>query len=553
MAERKTSNARLAKSSGGLMRRPGIGFLIACALSSLPVRAQSTTAGPEFQVNTTTMGPQLETAIAMSALGDFVVVWHGDGPGDYDGGVFGQRYDSSGVPIGGEFQVNTYSTDDQSYPDVAMDAAGDFVVVWTSALQDGDGDGIFAQRFDNNGIKQGSEFQVNTYTDSHQYIPKIASDAAGNFVVVWNSYQQDGDRLGVFAQRFGATGGKLGAEFQVNTYTGYEQGDPAISEDPAGNFTVVWQSYFQDGSRYGVFGQRFDNAGGKRGGEFRVSTTTSGYQFHPSIAIDATGGFVVVWSSGGYPGGFGVFGQRFDAAGSKQGTEFPVSSSTTDPNPFSRISSDASGNFVVTWNEANRDGDGIGVVGQQFDGAALKRGPEFQVNSFSTGTQGYPEIRMDRKGNFVVTWQSYGQDGDSWGVSGQRFTCTDIDLDGTCDLQDVVVTAPAELDTVDCLTPLTGRPTIQWDAGDFDRFRVLVGSDPSFAAGTRITSGDTLLRQNSYTVPAKKWKNACRKALAASPLTPRLFIEIFGVNTDVPKSASNRTSFSQVVQVNVAH
>ena len=68
-----------------------------------------------------------------------------------------------------------------------------------------------------------------------------------------------------------------------------------------------------------------------------------------------------------------------------------------------------------------------------------------------------------------------------------------------------------------------------------------------------ISSGDTLLKQSFYTVPTKKWKSACRKALAASPLNPKLFIEVYGVNIDVPKSSFNRKTFSQTVQVDVLH
>jgi hypothetical protein len=62
-------------------------------------------------------------------------------------GVFGQRYTSSGTPAGTEFQVNTYTTNFQGFQAVAAAAAGNFVVVWESALdQDGSGAGVFGQR-----------------------------------------------------------------------------------------------------------------------------------------------------------------------------------------------------------------------------------------------------------------------------------------------------------------------------------------------------------------------------------------------------------------------
>ena len=107
-------------------------------------------------------------------------------------GVFGQRFNAAGLPQGSEFQVNSYTTGSQGCPAVASDASGNFVVVWTSSGQDGSGYGVFGQRFDASGLPQGSEFQVNSYTTGYQSYPAVASDANGNFVVVWESYGQDG-------------------------------------------------------------------------------------------------------------------------------------------------------------------------------------------------------------------------------------------------------------------------------------------------------------------------------------------------------------------------
>ncbi|MCG8455583.1 MAG: hypothetical protein MI919_04825, partial [Holophagales bacterium] len=42
-----------------------------------------------------------------------------------------------GSAVGAEIQVNTYTTSFQDSPSVAVDADGDFVVVWTSNGSDG--------------------------------------------------------------------------------------------------------------------------------------------------------------------------------------------------------------------------------------------------------------------------------------------------------------------------------------------------------------------------------------------------------------------------------
>jgi cysteine-rich repeat protein len=190
--------------------------------------------------------------VAADADGDFVVVW-------ISGGVFGQRYTSTGTAVGSEFQVNTEANDE---PAVAAATDGDFVVVWTSVEQDGNLRGVFGQRYTSTGTALGSEFQVNTYTTSFQYAPAVAVTADGHFVVAWTSYSQDGDAHGVFGQRYTSTGAGLGSEFQVNTYTTssqYEDRGVAVAADADGDFVVVWTSTpDQDGDAHGVFGQRFD-------------------------------------------------------------------------------------------------------------------------------------------------------------------------------------------------------------------------------------------------------------------------------------------------------
>ena len=97
-------------------------------------------------------------------------------------------------------------------------------------------------------------------------------DANGDFVVVWQSDQQDGSMLGVFGQRFNAAGGKAGGEFGVNTYTLDKQINPTVAMDAAGDFVVAWSSFGQDGSGYGVYARRYNAAGAPRAARSSSST-----------------------------------------------------------------------------------------------------------------------------------------------------------------------------------------------------------------------------------------------------------------------------------------
>ena len=69
--------------------------------------------------------------------------------------------------------MNTYTTGLQQFGDIAVEADGDFVVVWEDDFNDRDGSGsaIFGQRYDASGNRLGSEFQVNTYTTGNQGDP----------------------------------------------------------------------------------------------------------------------------------------------------------------------------------------------------------------------------------------------------------------------------------------------------------------------------------------------------------------------------------------------
>ena len=83
--------------------------------------------------------------------------------------------DANGVGIGPEFRVNTSTNSSQSDPAVAGLPNGDFVVVWTDDVADGNSYGIYAQRFNSAGASLGTEFRINTQTSSTQYQPSVSA------------------------------------------------------------------------------------------------------------------------------------------------------------------------------------------------------------------------------------------------------------------------------------------------------------------------------------------------------------------------------------------
>jgi len=385
----------------------------------------------EFQVNTYTTGSQDNPSITALNNGGFVVTWESSAQ-DGDGyGVYAQMYNADGTTQGSEFQVNTYTDSNQSHPSITALIDGGFVVTWDSYAQDGSGTGVYAQMYNADGTTQGNEFQVNTYTDSNQYISSITALNNGGFVVTWVSDGQDvGDgtyESGIYAQMYDADGTTQGSEFQVNTYTSGGQSYLSITTLNNGGFVVTWTSYTQDvdGSS-GVYAQMYDANGDTQGNEFQVSTYTAEYQGQPSVTALTDGGFVVTWKSDTQDGDEdGVFAQMYNADGTTQGSEFQVTTYTAGYQWSSSITALNNGGFVVTWQSGGQDvGDGTfeaGIYAQMYNADGTTQGSEFQVNTYTTGSQDNPSITALTNGGFVVTWTSNGQDGDASGIYAQMY------------------------------------------------------------------------------------------------------------------------------------
>lgn len=321
-----------------------------------------------------------------------------------------------------ELPVNTWTEGDQRSSAVARLAGGGFVVMWMSKDQDSGTPGIYGQRFSGSGAPLGSEFRVNTYFRGGQYNPTVAGLAGGGFVAAWTSAKQDGSGFGVFGQRFFARGRPARGEFQVNTDPRGNQSDASVAGLADGGFVVVWTESAELSA--GVLGQRYDADGRPIDGEFRVNTYTDGDQLAPAVAALSRGGFVVTWTSEGQDRSTdGVYAQRFNARGKRAGPPFRVHLRKAGDQGASSVAPLAQNGFVVTWTSEGQDGDGTSVHGRRFAGDGAPLGPDFRVNTVTAGDQGLASVAPLEGGGFVVVWTSGGgaQDGDGDDVFGQLY------------------------------------------------------------------------------------------------------------------------------------
>ena len=320
-----------------------------------------------------------------------------------------------------EFRVNddtetgrqeTSGDVDHSQRAVALANDGSYVVVWSSEGQDAVGWGVYAQRFDKYGNELTGEILVNEIESGNEQWARVVCDSNGDFVVTWTS-DHDGSK-DVYARRFSSAGTPLAGEFRVNTTTANDQQDSSIAIDASGNFIVVWEGQGIVDSA-GVYYRRY-NANGTfmDATEQRANLTDIGTERDASVAMNAAGDFVVVWEVGG-----SIKFQMFASDGTP-GTAKTVYIDNVSSKPD--VAMDALGNFVVVyrWDGAF----GRGVWGHQFDNSGVEVAPWFRVgpgNDVVYKDHDKPSIAMDDAGNFIVTYESIADGGPGKTVFAARF------------------------------------------------------------------------------------------------------------------------------------
>ena len=371
-------------------------------------------AGSEFAVNETTSDSQTFAGIDALADGGTVVTWSSFGQDGSTWAAMARRYDADGNAVGGEFQANTTTFLDQAFSDVAGLADGGFLISWSSLEQIPGGlYDIFAQRYDANGDAVGGEFRINDATALDQAYGSVAGLSNGGFVASWSHDSGGADLFDTVVRVFDATGTAVTGDIVVNQTTVGDQFQYGLFTDPIaalanGGFAVSWgESIGQDGDDWGIYTRIFDNDGTALTSEIQVNTETTGTQVYTSLGALNDGGFVVTWSSFGQDGdGWGVYGQRFDAEGAAVGGEFQANTYTTADQLYAEVDGLPDGGFVVTWQSWFQDGSGEGVFGQRYDVNGDAVGSEFQINETTVENQLYASIAVRTNGDYTVAWTS---------------------------------------------------------------------------------------------------------------------------------------------------
>lgn len=246
-------------------------------------------------------------AIAMNASGASVVAWYAYGSGTQ---IRARRYDANGAAVGAEFIVATMSTVNYG-PQIriGLDDSGRFSVIWTEDKNNGANFDVYRRRYDASGMAQGAAQRVNSAVTGPQRKADIAMDSAGNSVVIWDSLAST-NNFRIIGQRYDSNGYALGGEF-VMAYqpsTSLAPSHAAVSIARAtGEFAATWRR--GDGK---IYLRRYSAAGVAYGDEIAASTGGTGNTY-PRLASDADGDISLLWrdDESFYSNDFGVSGRRY--------------------------------------------------------------------------------------------------------------------------------------------------------------------------------------------------------------------------------------------------
>jgi hypothetical protein len=382
-------------------------------------------AGPNFQVNQVTHLAQNQPDVAQDAAGDFVIVWVDGSSGLPPFGVPEtlkiRLFTASGAPASDEIVVAALQLP-SSPPRVAMTPAGEIAVIWE------DQQVIYLRRFDAAGQAKGDALVVAPAPGLMRHSPDVGLDAAGNAFVVWALSQVDGDRI--LLQRLDANDQPLGSPEQVNQPAPFLRDIPRLAVGTAGNLLVSWNDHRLGGDNVDVWARRYDGASAAWDPEVRINPLDGGVQKGSAPILYPQGDGAVVYNDFTATQ---ILVRRLDATGAPTGDPIKLGDLGQVDLFAPNAAAGPDGTTLVVWPE-----NAVSLVHAAFfDRSWNPLGGDFLVSSPADDFEWQPAVAAGPTGSFVVAWTSGGQlpatlpfpppqiadghDGSQDGVFAQRF------------------------------------------------------------------------------------------------------------------------------------
>lgn len=325
--------------------------------------------------------------------GDYVAAWHEIVSGNPYTMV--QRFTQDGQRANSVYQYYTGPGGLNSRPSVTCDLFGGFVLTFQRQTAT---DSIFDIYWYNHvgGYHSGASWSYSNLL--LEFRPKVAVGAnlgiGRNAIVV---AQVAGGRVNAY--RYKETGDE--ANITVGDGT-----NPSVALCKSDNRTlVVYRS-----SEGFIWGRIFDMEMETIAGPFRIDQLASARDYITSCDMDDAGNSMIVWThhSGSSEE---IHGRCFSPSGAPLTNEFRCNDTTASDQHDASVSLRGDGRALVTWtSEGGQDGDQAGVYGKFYTPWG-NGGPEFRVNTQTSGRQEGPAAAYNRSTSFDrprVLWNGPG-------------------------------------------------------------------------------------------------------------------------------------------------
>jgi len=329
-----------------------------------------------------------------------------------------------------ELQVNTHAQHDQIEPAVAMSDAGDFVVVWRSRVGDGRDGGVFARRFAADGTPLTNEFKVNAGpVCAGHWTPAVATSSSGDMIILWVAAANGCPDIA--ARMFDADGMPLSEEWMVSPSPEAVQSMPSVAMNADGAFVVVWTNWYGQSyiGRTFAAGRVFDAQGVPVSDEFEIASHAQAVG--PDVAMDEAGRFIVTWLRVGdtynRPYGEYVMARQYKADGTPCAEPIRLTDSLNSRWYTPAIAAGLDGRFVITWAIGPFPYD---IIAQSFDTACGPMNEPVLINTVMEGDQGHPCVTTNGRGDYLIVWDSHESDGSSCSCVAGQFVKQDGTLRG---------------------------------------------------------------------------------------------------------------------------
>jgi hypothetical protein len=458
-------------------------------------------------------GEDERAEVATDGMGNWVAVWSST---DTLGGTIGTDSDilvaqssDAGATWTSPVALNSNAGADISadhYPAVATDGAGNWLTVWGSTDDLGDTIGtdwdILVSRSTDAGAtwSPAAALNANAGSDSgHDRSPVIATDAAGNWVVLWESddslgdtVETDDDILVAISSDVGATWSGPASVYSGATSDSAGDLDPRIVTDGNGSWRAVWTSSFDLDDLIGADADILTAESTDAGASWAIpqplnanAAADKGPDQYPALATDGADNWVALWSSRSDLAGTIGHDRDILAASSFDGGQswtFPIAlngNAAVDAQDdlYPDLATDGAGTWVAVWQSSDTLGDTISVdpdilVASSTDAGMTWSFPVALNTNAATDSGGdyQPSIATDGAGIWVVSWTSLDELEGTVGPDTDIFVARSTD-DGATWTPVVALNSNAATDTggdfaSQVVTDADGNWLVVWESED---------------------------------------------------------------------------------------